>query len=252
MPSQEEINRHLERLVVLRESLTAYLKQQATVGSSFLSPAITHGIIDTREQIKQVKIILRSWNVPIEDLSDDESLETKSVQISSGEKQDIQISSGEKQNIAIETVHGSIHLASRDQDVSHFIDEYFKALEIIRGEILSTMKSEINDLKRHNNKLMVSTEELQDDVRRLREVISSSSIIEGVDEIREEIKHQTTLRKELIRRLRSLELEQARKGIDTPPQVETQISDIRDRITEIEAKIKILTYDLQQVDIRKS
>ena len=64
--------------------------------------------------------------------------------------------------------------------------------------------------------------------------------LSSAEEIREEIEHQNTLRKEFVKRLRNLEIEQAKKGIDTPPQTTTQIEDIHKTLREIETKILTL------------
>lgn len=71
-------------------------------------------------------------------------------------------------------------------------------------------------------------------------------------DIEEEIDHQMSLRREHVRRLRPLEIEQARKGIDTPPQVETQINDIRKKVVAIEERINSLNRELERLKVPDS
>lgn len=72
MPSQEDIADQLELLAVHRRTLAQYLKQQGLITEAFTPPAIAHGIEDARQHIRRLKITLREWGVPVEDLPYDE------------------------------------------------------------------------------------------------------------------------------------------------------------------------------------
>lgn len=125
-------------------------------------------------------------------------------------------------------------------------EKYIAAMNTIKNEIISTTIKEIANLKEANSQLNSSIQKLQGDIRRLREVLSPRSYLQETIDIEEEISHLHSLRKEYLKRLRSLEIEGARKGINTPPEVENEITDMRFRIDETEARIKILTYDLDR------
>lgn len=125
-------------------------------------------------------------------------------------------------------------------------EKYLAAMNTIKNEIISTTIKEIANLKEANSQLNSSIQKLQGDIRRLREVLSPRSYLQETIDIEEEISHLHSLRKEYLKRLRSLEIEGARKGINTPPEVENEITDMRFRIDETEARIKILTYDLDR------
>lgn len=132
-------------------------------------------------------------------------------------------------------------------EIVYRFEETLKVLELTRQNMVSTLKEEISELRQDRNEIRSTTEKLREEVSRLRDVLSASKSVQGADEAREEIEHQTLIRKELIKRLRALEIEQARKGINTPAETEIQIGDIRDRMSEAEARIKILIYDLGQI-----
>lgn len=138
----------------------------------------------------------------------------------------------------------NIHVAGESKESKDITIEYIRSLQASRDEIFYVMKTEIEELRNSNRQLLHATNQLKDEIQRLRDVIHPSFVADGIDEIKDEINHYNLIRKELIRRLRSLEIEQARKGIDTPPHIETQINDLRRQIAESEARIKILSYDL--------
>jgi hypothetical protein len=72
MPGAEEIQSQQELLATYRRTLAVYLKQRALQGAAFAPPAVENGIRETRDQIRRLKEVLRSWNVPVEDAPDDE------------------------------------------------------------------------------------------------------------------------------------------------------------------------------------
>jgi hypothetical protein len=72
MPSQEEINQQKELLQAYRITLVHYLQQRAKLGEAYIPPGVSHGIRESRENIKRIKAILRGWNLDIEDHPDDE------------------------------------------------------------------------------------------------------------------------------------------------------------------------------------
>jgi len=95
------------------------------------------------------------------------------------------------------------------------------------------------------DRLYRETSRLREETNRLREIISPHNY--GIKELEEEIDHQHVLKDEIRKRLHTLEIRQARVGIDAPPEVEIEITDTRKRISEIEAKLKILEFDLAQL-----
>ncbi len=81
MATQEEILGQQRLLETHRRTLSHYLLQQAKLSTSFASPAVTHGIIEARENISRIKIILRGWGIDVEDRPDDGDV---SIQDSTG------------------------------------------------------------------------------------------------------------------------------------------------------------------------
>jgi nucleoside phosphorylase len=75
MPSQEEITHQLKLLGIHRKTLKHYIEQQAILGN-FTPPYVTHGIDETRTQIRRIKSILHGWGAPVADLPDDEEQST--------------------------------------------------------------------------------------------------------------------------------------------------------------------------------
>lgn len=71
MHDQEEIDRQLERLRAHRRTLAHYLTQQARLGSAGLTPDITNGIYEARENIGRIKQRLLEWGAPYDEHPDD-------------------------------------------------------------------------------------------------------------------------------------------------------------------------------------
>jgi anti-sigma regulatory factor (Ser/Thr protein kinase) len=71
MPADEEVSQQLELLFIYRRNLAQYLMQQAQLGSAYVSPSISNGIAETRQNIHRVKSILRNWGRNVEDHPDD-------------------------------------------------------------------------------------------------------------------------------------------------------------------------------------
>lgn len=71
MPTQDEISQQLKLLDTYRQTLSHYFLQVAIVGYAQASPVLIHGIRDARGNISRIKIILRKWNVVIQDHPDD-------------------------------------------------------------------------------------------------------------------------------------------------------------------------------------
>jgi hypothetical protein len=72
MPNQEDIAHQQELLAAYRRTLAQYLKQQALISELFTPPAIAHGIDEARANIRRVKGTLQAWDIPVEDLPDDQ------------------------------------------------------------------------------------------------------------------------------------------------------------------------------------
>lgn len=222
MPSVEDISEQIELLSAHRRTLALYLKQQATLGETFTPTSIIYGIDDSRQNIQRIKENLRHWGVSVEDSTLDEPIDL-------GTDSDHSVAIV---NAITESINSDVQINSTS------VDNYLKTVENITIQFMSTIRSEMERLTR-------VSETLQSEVDRLRDIIQPIGSVEDEQDIREELQHQSLLKKELIKRLRILEIEQARKGIDAPPQTEIQIHDIKERITEIDARIKILNYDLE-------
>jgi serine/threonine protein kinase len=72
VPSQEDIDNEQERLASHRRTLAHYLKQQALLGTAHTPPGVAHGIYESRQAIQRIKAVLRSWNVAVDDIPNDE------------------------------------------------------------------------------------------------------------------------------------------------------------------------------------
>jgi tetratricopeptide (TPR) repeat protein len=72
MPEVEDIEAQRELLRVYRRNLALYLQQQAEQGgSAYVTPAVVNGILDARDQIAQIKAILRGWDQAVDDHPND-------------------------------------------------------------------------------------------------------------------------------------------------------------------------------------
>lgn len=68
-------------------------------------------------------------------------------------------------------------------------------------------------------------------------VLDFTFFLESLSEVEEEIEFQLNLRKTFKTRQRTLEIDAAAKGFNTPPEVKNELIDINKKITEIEEKI---------------
>lgn len=69
----DEIEHQRELLQIYRERLAIYLKQQQQFDIREVPIPIINSITDSRWEIQRIKAILRAWNVPVEDLPEEES-----------------------------------------------------------------------------------------------------------------------------------------------------------------------------------
>jgi hypothetical protein len=72
VPSQEDIDNQKTLLASHRRTLAHYLRQEALLGAAHTPPGVVHGIYESRQAIQRMKAALRSWNVAIDDLPDDD------------------------------------------------------------------------------------------------------------------------------------------------------------------------------------
>ena len=72
MPSADDIKRQQTLLATYRRTLSILLEQRATHGAAYAPPATVSGIIEARGQIAQIKGVLRSWGVAVDDNPNDE------------------------------------------------------------------------------------------------------------------------------------------------------------------------------------
>jgi hypothetical protein len=72
MADQEDIKHQQKLLTIHRRNLAHYLSQQTALGTAYTPPGVANGILETRENIKRLKGILRGWNVAVVDHPDDE------------------------------------------------------------------------------------------------------------------------------------------------------------------------------------
>jgi hypothetical protein len=74
MPSQEQIDEQRRLLETNRATLAILLTQKAHHTTAYTPPAIEHGIREARENIQRIKTALRRWNLPVDDLPDDDEV----------------------------------------------------------------------------------------------------------------------------------------------------------------------------------
>jgi hypothetical protein len=73
MPDQADIDHQQKLLTIHRRNLAHYLSQQAALGgAAYAPPGVANGILETRENIKRLKGILRGWGAIVVDHPDDE------------------------------------------------------------------------------------------------------------------------------------------------------------------------------------
>jgi len=73
MPSAQDIQNQQELLTIHRNNLAIHVKQQALYGSAATPAEIQARIGEARANIQRIKTVLRSWNVEVADLPDDEA-----------------------------------------------------------------------------------------------------------------------------------------------------------------------------------
>lgn len=71
MPSQEEIDDQKELLAEYRRTLSYYLRQQAQHSIAYTPPVVDSGIREMRANIDRIKVVLRGWEVEVEDQPND-------------------------------------------------------------------------------------------------------------------------------------------------------------------------------------
>jgi hypothetical protein len=72
-PSEDDISEQLALLQMYRQTLSHYLRQQASLGKNHTPPGVTHGIIEAATDIRRIKQILRNWGVDVDDHPDDDA-----------------------------------------------------------------------------------------------------------------------------------------------------------------------------------
>jgi|GEM_PF-898547 len=80
MLDQSEIDQHFKLLAAHRRTLSHYLNQQAIFSAGHTPPPVTHGIDDAREQIRFIKMLLRSHGIEVDDHSFDEPCPHNTIQ----------------------------------------------------------------------------------------------------------------------------------------------------------------------------
>src|SRR5436190_11688727 len=162
-PSEQEIASQKERLTSYRMHLRELLKRRAEQGI-YTPVNIELEIVDNRSSIRYIKGLLRAWDVLVDDQPDDEESlpEIKSLLPQSSV-----------------SITAKDQVQQNDQDNKGFSDAYINALNSIRSDIVSVLKSEVNDLKENNQNLLSTVEKLQEEIKQIRDVIYPQSIIEG-------------------------------------------------------------------------
>jgi len=59
----EEITQQQELLRLHRHTLSVYLRQQAILGSAYITPAIDYGIYEARENIRRINTTTRLYGI---------------------------------------------------------------------------------------------------------------------------------------------------------------------------------------------
>ena len=72
MPDHEVIDMLKQLLKIHRLTLLHYLQQQAILGTAYMPPGVTHGIIEARDNIHRIKKMLRERNIYVENEPFDE------------------------------------------------------------------------------------------------------------------------------------------------------------------------------------
>jgi hypothetical protein len=72
MPSQEDINAQQQLLSTNRQNLQLYLRQRDTMSRAHVTPVVANGILEAQQNIRRIKVVLRQWDVSVEDLPDDD------------------------------------------------------------------------------------------------------------------------------------------------------------------------------------
>lgn len=74
MPSEEDINRQQNLLAIHRGNLVRLLEQAAMYGGEIFAPSLTaNSIQEARASIRQLKAILRGWDIFVDDRPEDEA-----------------------------------------------------------------------------------------------------------------------------------------------------------------------------------
>jgi|GEM_PF-1272203 len=130
--------------------------------------------------------------------------------------------------------------------------QFVTFFEGIRSDIVYSTQTGIQELRETNRGLQAVTDQHQQELNRLKEVIAPGSIVGGVPDLTDELNHLQELRRINRKRLQALEVEQAKKGMNAPAEVTTEIGSLRDSINEIDARIKITKHDLEELKARST
>lgn len=76
MATQAEIDEQQKLLATHRKTLAILLQQKAKHTSIYVPPATEHGIDEARQDIQKIKMILRSWDIVVEDHPEDEEIQS--------------------------------------------------------------------------------------------------------------------------------------------------------------------------------
>ena len=80
-PSQDDIEQQQVLLTTNRGTLNHHLRQRAQLGSAYAPSGVSHGIRETRTEIRRIKAVLRGWGVTVEDKPDDEEVKSDDTTI---------------------------------------------------------------------------------------------------------------------------------------------------------------------------
>jgi hypothetical protein len=79
MPDANDIQAQQQLLAQYRRTLTVLLGQRASLGKDHAPPSNANGIDEARNNIRQIKMTLRSWSVSVDDLPIDEEAITPTI-----------------------------------------------------------------------------------------------------------------------------------------------------------------------------
>lgn len=156
-----------------------------------------------------------------------------------------------EQNV-IENTHSARNEIIISQDVISILEKAFSQglTTFYREELVKQALSVIKELEMKNEilfKMQIEIENMKREINRLRNIIRPISSLNELDDLEEERKQKYSLRKILRKRLYQLQLQRATQGIQTPPAIDMEIDSLHIQLEEIDARIRLITYEIEHL-----